>query len=209
MSTVTRPRVGPADHGRAMTLAEFDELDFEEGYRYELARGVLEVSEVPDDPHGLIVWFLLRLIAAYDHDHPGRIFRAGGGNEFRLHLPRMVSGRHPDVSVAVRGMRKDRRGRRPPSLAFEVVSEGAEARRRDHVTKREEYLAFGLEEYWIVDPIERRVIVLVRDGDDWAERIFAGEEIAEGLVLPGFRAPLPELWAAGEERREDDEPPTD
>ena len=46
MATVTTPlRIGLADHGRAMTLDEFEEAGFEEGYRYELARGVLEVSE--------------------------------------------------------------------------------------------------------------------------------------------------------------------
>ena len=43
-----------------MTLEEFREADVEEGYRYELARGVLEVTEVPNDPHGEIVWKLLQ-----------------------------------------------------------------------------------------------------------------------------------------------------
>ena len=43
MATVTTPlRIGPADHGRAMTLEEFLDADVEEGYRYELAQGVLE-----------------------------------------------------------------------------------------------------------------------------------------------------------------------
>ena len=198
MATATQLRVGPADHGRAMTLAEFDEAEFEGGYRYELARGVLEVSEVPHDPHGLIVWFLLGLLRDYERDYPNRIFRAGGGDAFRLYLPQMVSARHPDVSVTTQGTPRHRRERRPPSLAIEVVSPGSDARQRDYVTKREEYLAYGLLEYWIVDPFERKVIVLVRDGDTWNERVFAGEQAAEGLVLPGFRIPLPELWAAAE-----------
>ena len=61
MATVTTPlRIGPADHGRTMTLDEFEDAEFEEGYRYELARGVLEVSEVPGEPHALIVWIILR-----------------------------------------------------------------------------------------------------------------------------------------------------
>jgi hypothetical protein len=46
-TTVAAPlRLGLADHGRKMTLEEFREADEENGYRYELARGVLEVSEV-------------------------------------------------------------------------------------------------------------------------------------------------------------------
>ena len=54
-------RIGPADNGRVMSLEEFREAEVEEGYRYELARGVLEVSEVPNDPHGKIVWNILLL----------------------------------------------------------------------------------------------------------------------------------------------------
>jgi hypothetical protein len=38
MATITR-RIGPADHGRRMTLDEFIAADFEEGWLYELARG--------------------------------------------------------------------------------------------------------------------------------------------------------------------------
>ena len=45
-TTVAAPlRVGLADHGRTMTLEEFREAEEEDGYRYELARGVLEVGE--------------------------------------------------------------------------------------------------------------------------------------------------------------------
>ena len=96
----------------------------------------------------------------------------------------MVSGRNPDVAVVLRGTPKDHRGRRPPVLAVEVVSDGGEA--RDYQTKREEYLAFGLREYWIVDPQARRVTVLIRDGDAWVERVFQGDQTIESLVLPGF-----------------------
>ena len=64
MATVPRPFVlfWPTT-AAAMTLDEFEEAGFEEGYRYELARGVLEVSEVPGEPHALIVWAILRPIA--------------------------------------------------------------------------------------------------------------------------------------------------
>ena len=107
--------------------------------------------------------------------------------EFRLWLPGMVSGRNPDVAVVLQGAPKDIRGRRVPALAVEVVSAGGEA--RDYETKREEYLAYGLLEYWIVDPQARKVTVLVRDGDAWVERVFQGDQPIASLVLPGFAAP--------------------
>lgn len=195
MATVTSiTRIGPADHGRLMTLEEFRKAEEVDGYCYELARGVLEVSEVPNDPHGLIVWIVLRIIASFDQNHPGLIYRAGGGSEFRIWLPRMVSGRNPDVAVALHGTPKDRRGRRPPSLAFEVVSEGTESHERDYETKRAEYLAYGLREYWIIDLQTKTMTVLIREGDDWVERVYRDDQQAVSLVLPGLVIRSPDLW---------------
>ena len=54
----------------------------------------------------------------------GSFAGAGGGSEYQLLLPGMISGRNPDVAVTLRNTPKDWRGRRPPALAFEVVSEG-------------------------------------------------------------------------------------
>ncbi len=195
MATVTdRIRFSLADHGRKLTLEEFEDADFEEGYRYELARGVLEVTLVPGEPHGLIVYLFYKLLTRYDDANPGVIHRFGGASEFRLWLPAMVSGRNPDLAVALRNTPLDDRGFRPPSLAIEVVSEGDEARTRDYVTKREEYLAYGLREYWTVDRLERKVTVLRRGGDTWAESVFSDGQRAEGLVLPGFSVAVDDLW---------------
>src|SRR3954452_17742387 len=95
MGTTTR-RIGPADHGQSMTLDEFIEADFQEGWLYELARGVIDVTEVPGVPHGRIVRRIAYLFMRYDHAHPGVINYGGGGGECRLRLPGMQSDRHPD-----------------------------------------------------------------------------------------------------------------
>jgi Uma2 family endonuclease len=205
MATTTALRIGPADHGRKMTLQEFWDAEEEEGYRYELARGVLEVTLVPGQPHGMIVCFFYRLFAHYWQEHPGVIHQFGGAAEFRLWMPAMVSGRNPDAAVVVRNTSKDARGYRPPALAVEVVSEGSEAHDRDYVTKRAEYLAFGLREYWIVDRFARRVTVMIRDGDAWVERVFGDGQVASGLVLPGFAVPVSDIWAAAADAEDDPE----
>ena len=197
MATATETlRIGLADNGRTMTLQEFLDAEEEEGYRYELARGVLEVSYVPGEPHGLIVYLLYKLLTRYDDGHPGMIHRFGGAAEFRLWLPEMVSGRNPDLAVVFRNTPPDDSGMRPPSLVVEVLSGGNEARTRDYVTKRQEYLAFGLREYWIVDRFEKKVTVLRRHGDTWAESAYREGQEASGHVLPGFVVPVAELWAA-------------
>lgn len=190
-------RIGPADNGRRMTLDEFGEAEEEEGYRYELARGVLEVTHVPNDPHWQIVSNLQSLIYDYRREHPGVIQRVGGGGECRVWIPEMISGRNPDVAVVLKGTPKDERGRQPPSLVAEVVSRGGEV--RDYETKREEYLVRGLREYWVVDPEDGRVTVLVRRegpaGPSWADRVFRGDDAIEGEVMPGFRGTVAALWA--------------
>jgi Uma2 family endonuclease len=81
-TTAVRLRIGPADHGRTMTLEEFLDAEEEEGYRYELARGVLEVTNVPNDPHGMVVCNLYDAFSRYRREHPGVIWRYGGGSEF-------------------------------------------------------------------------------------------------------------------------------
>src|SRR5205807_2482645 len=122
MATVATPlRIGPADRGRTMTLEEFLEAEEEEGYHYELARGVLEVTQVPNDPHGDVVCNLYRAVARYDAQHPQVIRRFGGGNVFQFLMPGMVSGRNPDLGVVLRGDARDWRGRRIPALTAEVV----------------------------------------------------------------------------------------
>lgn len=204
MATATSRRIGPADHGRALTAQAFLDAEEQPGYRYELARGVLEVTRIPNDWHGYIVRCLFEAIAAYRHTHPESITHWGGGDQFRLWLPELSSVRHPDAAIVTPGAARDPQGRRRPSIAFEVVSEGAEARSRDYQAKREEYLAYGLLEYWIIDRLERKVTVLTRRGGEWDERVFAGDGAAEGRVLPGFALRLGELWAAADEADRDE-----
>ena len=203
-SVATSLRIGLADHGRTMTLEDFREAEELDGYRYELARGVLEVTEVPNDPHGMVVSNLYDGISRYRRDHPGVILRYGGGNEFRFWLPHMISGRNPDLGVVLRGAPKDWRGRRLPALAAEVVSRGSIT--RDYEVKREEYLAYGLLEYWIVDRFKYTVTVLTRRGDSWAEAVFREQQVIASLVLPGFATTVAELWVDVEEDADESEP---
>jgi len=191
MATITT-RIGPADNGRKMTLGEFLETEDEPGHRSELARGVLEVTQVPNDPHGQVVFNIGTIVARYHAAHPGVILRAGGGNEFQLVLEEMGSGRNPDFSIVLKGAPKDYRGRRIPVLVAEVVSEGSVD--RDYRAKREEYLAYGLLEYWIIDLMLQKMTLLVRHGDVWVERPCVEGQPIPSVVLPGLTATVSDLW---------------
>jgi Uma2 family endonuclease len=198
----TRLHIGPADHGRRMSLEEFREAEEEPGYLYELARGVLEVGEVPGDSHRQVVDNLHEAFSHYRRQHPGLILCIGHGSDIRFIIPELESDRHPDLAIVFRDAPRDPRGRRQAGLAVEVVSPGKEARQRDYEDKRQEYLAIGLREYWIVDPHLRRVTVLVRRGEGqgatWEERAYRDAEVIGSETLPGFGGTVAELWADAE-----------
>lgn len=147
MATAARRLIGAADHGRTMTLDEFIDCEFEAGSLYELARGVVDVTEVPGIRHGMIVRRLSRMFMHYDESHPGVITYDAGGGECRLRLPGMQSDRHPDQAVYLDPAPEDSRiwTRWCPHVVVEVVSPGGEE--RDYVEKREEYLRAGVREY--------------------------------------------------------------
>jgi len=195
MATVDQPRtiLGPADHGRRMTLDEFIDADWAEGCLYELSRGVVEVTEVPGTPHGWIVRRTARLFDRYDEAHPGLIRYLAGGGECRLRLPGMQSDRHPDQAIY---LRPEPPGPHPwkrwvPDLVVEIVSKGGKS--RDFVDKREEYLRAGVSEYWIINPATRKMHVLNRVGDIWEEVIVGEQDIHRTYLLPGLEARVGDL----------------
>jgi Uma2 family endonuclease len=186
MATTTR-RIGPADHGRKMTLDEFIEADFEEGWLYELGRGIIDVTEVPGLSHGRTVYRFARLFIVYDIEHPGIIDYQAGGGECRLRLPGMQSDRHPDQAIYL--LPPPPGDNQPwkrwvPSIVVEIVSQGGED--RDYDEKREEYLRIGVTEYWILDPIKRQLLVLQRFGDVWNEVVVLPGSVYGPFLLPGL-----------------------
>jgi Uma2 family endonuclease len=146
MATLTR-QIGPTDHGQRMTLDEFIDADFKEGWLYELARGVIDVTDVAAINHGRIVDRITTMFVLYGEKHKHVISYRANGSECRLRLPGMQSDRHPDQAIY---LLPPPAGVRPwtrwvPQVVVEVVSEGGE--HRDNVEKREEYLVAGVTEY--------------------------------------------------------------
>src|SRR5207244_13385943 len=72
-------KVGPTDHGRRMSLADFDHAEVQEGYLYELGRGVIVVSDVPKKRHLYQVLQIRETLSAYRHANPNRIYAICSG----------------------------------------------------------------------------------------------------------------------------------
>lgn len=71
-----------------------------------------------------------------------------------------------------------------PEIVIEIVSPGSE--QRDYEEKREEYLQFGVQEYWIVDAERQEVLILRRVGGRWREKIIRPPETYRTRLFAGI-----------------------
>jgi Uma2 family endonuclease len=72
----------------------------------------------------------------------------------------------------------------PPALVVEVVSPGKANRDRDYRYKRSEYAARGIAEYWIVDPQENKVTVLLLDHGLYQENVYQNNDLIKSQLFP-------------------------
>src|SRR5437879_12501637 len=141
-------KIGPESHGQRMSLAEFDHAEVREGHLYELSRGVIIVSDVPNRRHLAQITSIRRQVAAYDLAHPGRIHTVAAGSECKILVPGFESERHPDLAIYLVPPpdTEDLWSTWIPEIVIEVVSPDSEM--RDYLEKLEEHLAFRVREYW-------------------------------------------------------------
>jgi Uma2 family endonuclease len=190
-------KVGPKDHGRRMSLVEFDHAEVQEGYRYELGRGVIVVSDVPKKRHLLQLESIRDQFSSYKLAHPGRIQVIAAGSDCKIMVAAYESERHPDLAVYMTPPPEEDEDFWYiwiPEIVIEVVSLGSKL--RDYKEKREEYLAFGVREYWIFDAAKREMLVLKRVGGRWRERSVRPPEIYRTRLLPGLRFSCGQVFQA-------------
>ena len=199
MAGTTTLTIGPADHGRRMSLDEFEDAEGVEGYLYELGRGIV-VTEVPNGPHAMQIVAIRRQLSRYDLDHPGAIFATLGGSELKVLVADLESERHPDLGVYLqpmpRGLGRGIWSLWVPEIAIEVVSPGS--RHRDYEEKPEEYFRFGVREYWILDREKKQMTVMQRSRGSWATRMHAPGQMYQSIVLPGFEFDCGPVFEAAE-----------
>jgi Uma2 family endonuclease len=183
----------------AWTEEEYLELDSNQ--LVEFSDGRIEVLPMPTISHQLLVGYLYEVLKAFVVDRRlGMVFFAG----VRVRL-RRGKYREPDV-VFLSSERGDCMEAdlylKSADLVMEVVSGSAEDRRRDLQTKRQEYARAGLSEYWIIDPRERRFLVLRLSGKRYLVHSNVGEgEVAVSHLLPEFTVDVSKAFAAARPAR--------
>lgn len=162
-----------------LTLAEWDSLPVDEGFRLECSEGVLVVNPSPRMGHQIAVLRLARLL----QDQLPDLLVVPDVDVLLSAGPLTI--RTPDLVV----VRKDLLAADPSRLhgddvllAVEVISPGS--RRTDRITKRSEYAEVGIALYWVVD-LEAGKITWHRDpqGEGYAYAETVGGEAL--LPAPG------------------------
>jgi Uma2 family endonuclease len=188
-------KLGPSDHDRELTLEEFLQADYEEGWRYELIDGRLYVAPQADPPEGMNeLWLLIRLYE-YAKIHPEVINFVY--NKTRVFVPSRQATTAPEPDIAayhnfpVGQDRNDLRWQdHNPILVVEVVSQFDPD--KDHMRNVALYLQVpSIREYWILDGTadanNPTLFVYRRRGQRWQNviQVEAGETYTTRL-LPGF-----------------------
>ncbi|MEM8807939.1 MAG: Uma2 family endonuclease [Cyanobacteria bacterium P01_G01_bin.38] len=188
---VTKPNISFAEY----LLLPYDRK------KTELVDGqIIEIAEA-SPLHVLIIKFLGKLLDRHFDDQKLDLETYAGTG---IEIPRAGENnvRDPDLVVCDRAQMRAMlhltkaiflEGK-PPALAIEVVSPGDQS--RDTVDKRQEYALARVPEYWIVNPIDDYVLVLLLDGSDYRELgEYRGDEFIDSLLLPKLRVKASEILA--------------
>ena len=145
---------------------------------YELLHG--ELIELPSKP-GLTVEISNLLLMLFFPIVGHRRIR---GHGLELEVNGEPKNRYPDLTIIreehIEQLKKRntiRLSMAPPVLVMEVVSPGAVQRDRDYIAKRYQYEDLDIPEYWIVNPEDKTILVLVLDNGSYQEAaMFKGQD---------------------------------
>jgi len=159
----------------------------------ELVDGRLEEEEVPGLIHEIIVTWLAHVLWSWVG---GKGIVAGSGVKYRVRSDR---GRKPDLAVYLhpeinvppaQGL-----VRVPPDIVVEIVSASPRDERRDRIEKMDEYAAFGVPWYWIIDPSLQSLEIFELTAGRYARAARATEgRLDEVPGCAGLQLDLDEIW---------------
>jgi Uma2 family endonuclease len=187
-------KLGPADHGRQLSLDEFDEAEFEPGAKYEIIDGRLYVSAEPNPAENFLeTWLFIKLIT-YSGLRQDIINYVSVKSRLFVHSRSKSTVPEPDLAAYQNYPRekplKELHWRDlGPILVAEFLVEGDP--HKDLVRNSELYLEVPpIREYWILDgrqnPDEPTLIQHRRHGTRWVVRSFPYGSTFETKLLPGF-----------------------
>ena len=182
---------------RRYSLEEFWALPEPEGRsHYDLIGGQLFMVPPPDPPHGSVDFRLADSLFQFVRSHKieGEVHHPREGIYTDLVTATYVEPDMMYVSNSLRNRMGNKRG--SADIVFEYLSPSTAT--YDRTTKADTYLALGVRELWLVDPVTVTIEVryaTVREGrPEWETWRFSKGDLAESRVLPGWRVSVDELF---------------
>lgn len=174
---------------KSWNYEEYQRLD--DGHRYEIFDGELVMAPAPDTWHQSWNFELATILRTHVRAHAlGRIFMAPV--DVVLDAANTVQPDIVFVSTAQAGIVQRPAIFGVPDLLVELVSPSSV--RRDRYEKRDLYARFGVKEYWIGDPANKSLEVLVLKGDRYELRCCAeGKGALTSSLLAGLEFDLAEI----------------
>jgi Uma2 family endonuclease len=182
-----------------MRYSYADYLQWRDEERYELIDGApVLMSPAPNRAHQTILIRIAYQIEAYLQNRLCQQFPA----PFDVRLePRPKPDDEsfhvvqPDIVVVCDPSKLDDHGCiGAPDWVIEIVSPSTAS--KDHIIKRQLYEQFGVREYWIVQPLDKIVLVyhLLDDGKYGKPDVYCNEDVVTVGVLPELKIDLREVF---------------
>ncbi len=185
------------DPEKHYTYADYLLWRFKE--RIELIRGkIFRMSPAPSSVHQGIVTVLVSSFHQFLKHKTCKVFPA----PFDVRLPEYPGEQdqdtetivQPDITVICDLEKIDEKGcKGAPDLIVEVLSPNSVS--KDLHEKYEIYEKAGVEEYWVVHPVEKTIIAFILKNGKYqtSKPLTVGDQIAS-IVLPGFALSLEEVF---------------
>jgi Uma2 family endonuclease len=163
----------------------------DDGKRYEIIDGKLFVTPAPRTAHQRAVGNIHYYFADFlKKTKLGEVFVAPFDvvfSQFDVVEPDLLY-----ISKARASVLTEKNVQGAPDLVIEVLSETTAE--RDRTAKLKLYARFGVEEYWVIDPVVISVEIYRRqkEGFQLVARLHAGDSLTSPL-LPGFALPLEKI----------------
>lgn len=189
--------VAPADHMPGPPQGSWTYQDYaaipDDGHRYEVLDGVLYMMTCPGEPHQSaltwLVYYLTMYIQAPGH---GRVYAAPFDVELAIHtIPQ------PDVIVVLNHSRHIITPSHivgAPDLVVEIASPNTA--RHDRTRKQAAYARAGIPEYWIAEPNQRTIEVLILDASAYRSAgVYEGHQRLPSRVVPELPVSVEQFFA--------------
>lgn len=174
------------------TEEQYLALTNQTNYLIELTDGVIEVLPIPTSSHQVILLLLYDLFRATIQPAGGIVLVA----PMRLQVR---PGKHREPDILLLRDAADPRNQDAFWLGADLVVEIVSPDRpeRDTQEKPRDYVEAGIPEYWIVNPLNATITVLVLAGDSYSTHgVFHLGERATSRLFEGFSVPVDQVFQA-------------